>query len=196
MSGYASYSSDEFLNSKYTIKHLKLQDQSELPPSYGKLVHRIDSKDVEVVNFDVIIEGTKQTIIVPKDVVSGDFVVWNNQDLVQGENHAVQSGLYTIARYKDARHLYIREYNYHPESSQMIYPMQQEPFISLLGRGDTIGAYKFDGSSGLCIHPGTWHQPPIPLTEKQVFSNIQSMAHLCVCKDVLTDDNTWISIDL
>jgi ureidoglycolate hydrolase len=195
-SGYASYADDEFKNPKYDVHTIPLQTEEQLPPEWGTLVDRFDSADVKVRDIDAYLGGKHVKIWVPKDVVHGTFVVWREGDLIRGQNEAVGSGLYTTARYKGPNQLYVREYNYHPESDQIIYPWAREPFISVMGRGDDIRAFKFSGEKGLCINAGTWHQPPIPLTPKQVFNNAQSKAHLCVCYDTLAANQRWTKFDL
>lgn len=60
----------------------------------------------------------------------------------------------------------------HFKHSQVFIPLQGKPFIAVLGRPtkgtalpdpESLEAFRFDGSSALCLHIGVWHEFPFAL---------------------------------
>ena len=133
-------------------------------------------------------------ITVDKTPAGGLFVCrWVNNTLFC-KNHAVESKEYTVALWDaDSKQLATREVNYHPDSSQHFYSFNARSFAMVMGQSlDRLGFYVFDGNQGVKIHPGVWHQPPIPLSGKpMLFYTAQSRAHNCVVKDLVSDEHKW-----
>jgi len=209
MSGYGDYS-DELLSrfTPHPSEILEITDFDHIKPEWAHKINSITQEDVIIndLTWDPDLNnlttcrpssGILETIWVPKQETSGDFVMWWDGDTVKGVNHAVNSGEYIVGRLKDHT-LLTREYNCHPESSQIIFPYQNDPYLMLLGRGRgsnlQLKLLHVKGGEGVHIMPGTWHQPPIPLTPRQVFQDRQSLCHLCIVKDNIEEKQQWLGI--
>lgn len=79
--------------------------------------------------------------------------------------------------------LFIRHANYHPDGGQLFFPMNGTPFIAPLAppgddvRPESFVAFYCDGSKGLYIHPGVWHEAIIPLADRANFLDRQGRVH-------------------
>ena len=79
--------------------------------------------------------------------------------------------------------MYIGHANYHPDGGQLFFPKDRQPFVAPLApAGDDITledfvAFYFDGSHGLYIHPGIWHEAVFPLAERADFLDKQGKVH-------------------
>jgi ureidoglycolate lyase len=99
-------------------------------------------------------------------------------------NHDMTLNLVTFNR----RAPIIRWLEYHCKHTQTFIPLSGRPFIMVLGkptrqRADltidekqpdlpdltTLRAFHFDGSCGVCMHVGTWHEVPFPLQDQTHF---------------------------
>ncbi|HWB62050.1 MAG TPA: ureidoglycolate lyase, partial [Chitinophagales bacterium] len=73
--------------------------------------------------------------------------------------------------------------NYHPDGGQLFFPVDGTPFVTPLALpGDDITPEKFtnfyfDGSHGLYIHPGIWHEGIFPVSRKSRFFDKQGAVH-------------------
>ena len=82
----------------------------------------------------------------------------------------------------------IRWMEYHIKHTQTFIPLAGRPFIMVLGipthrRADggvdaarpdlpdlsTVRGFYFDGSAGICMHIGTWHEVPFPILDQTNF---------------------------
>lgn len=79
--------------------------------------------------------------------------------------------------------VYLRHANYHPDGGQLFFPQTRQPFVAPLALPgddirlrDFVGFY-FDGSAGLYIHPGVWHEAIIPLHRSADFFDKQGKVH-------------------
>jgi ureidoglycolate lyase len=82
----------------------------------------------------------------------------------------------------------IRWMEYHNKHTQTFIPLAGRPFIMVLGIPtrkrpdgsidlgrpdlpdlDTVRGFYFDGSAGICMHIGTWHEVPFPLLDATNF---------------------------
>ena len=80
------------------------------------------------------------------------------------------------------RPMEVRWMEYHNKHTQTFLPLDGKPFVMVLGRPtcrradgswddgaprtpelDDIEAFVFDGSAGMCLNIGTWHEFPFPL---------------------------------
>ena len=78
----------------------------------------------------------------------------------------------------------VRWMEYHNKHTQTFIPLDGKPFVMVLGRPtcrradatwddaapkmpelNDIEAFAFDGSAGMCLNIGTWHEFPFPLEE-------------------------------
>ena len=83
------------------------------------------------------------------------------------------------------RPMEVRWMEYHNKHTQTFIPMDGKPFVMVLGRLtcrradgtwddaaiqapelDLVEAFSFNGSAGVCLNIGTWHEFPFPLEEK------------------------------
>jgi ureidoglycolate lyase len=82
----------------------------------------------------------------------------------------------------------IRWMEYHNKHTQTFIPLAGRPFIMVLGEPtrkrpdgsldatqsdlpnlDNVRGFYFDGSAGICMHIGTWHEVPFPLHDQTNF---------------------------
>lgn len=194
MSGYASFS--EF-STKYImdIPCIDVEDNKELLKDLGTFVAKKDFNTPIIYN-DLWDSKTNRKMIIPKKEAIGKFDVWQKEGFSFAENHAVGSGLYTVAKVdeKNPYRFYFREVNYHPESSQMVIPEEDSPFVLILGKDPRqLKAFVFNGTCGFHISPGIWHQPPILHYEGKIsFNNKQAESHICVVYDSVKEDGYWL----
>ncbi|MFM7347179.1 MAG: ureidoglycolate lyase [Tagaea sp.] len=103
---------------------------------------------------------------------------------------------------RDPKILYTHEANYHPDGGQIFHPRDRAPFVALLARpGDDVKpedfvAFRFDGSFGVHIDPGVWHQPVFPLGERAVFDDRQGRVHACVACDFVSEFGAYVGVRL
>jgi ureidoglycolate lyase len=102
----------------------------------------------------------------------------------------------------DRSRILTHEANYHPDGGQIFYPRDGAAFVALLAKpsdevtpGD-FRAFRFDGSFGVHIDPGVWHQPVFPLDPPAVFDDRQGRVHACVAVDFLTEFGCYLSVPL
>jgi hypothetical protein len=160
----------------------------------GTFVSTSDFENTALIYKNTLYEkDSTRPIIIPQKEVTGEFLVWESENIMCAENKAVGSGMYTVAK-RNNDVVYIREANYHPESSQLVCPVARTPFVLVLGSTiDNLTAYYFYGDSGFHINPGVWHQPPINLQPGTItFKDKQAMTHLCVLYDSIIENNRWL----
>ena len=193
MSGYANFNN---LTEQSKIREIPLIKAT--PENTKLLGSYVDDFDEQKVTFETLFDPkTCRPYIIPKEVTEGKFDVWNTGVISHAENHAVGSGLYNVAKLMDNK-MYVREVNYHPEGSQIVFPEDKKPFVMILGTKIlNISAYMFDGTKGFEIDAGIWHQPPVLLErERMTFKNKQPKSHICVLYDSVMEDNVWMMCDL
>lgn len=145
----------------------------------------------------------------------GDFLFTRDGTLQIARNLAV-GGHYITGWFEDPavaapnRHrnsagvIYVREANYHPDGGQVFYPTDGSPFVALLAPshvGDNVKpgdftAFYFDGSVGLQIWPGTWHQPLFPLADTARFHDKQGKVHACIACDMVKEFGCYLAVPL
>jgi ureidoglycolate hydrolase len=97
---------------------------------------------------------------------------------------------------------YTHEADYHPDGGQIFFPLAATSFVALLARpGDDVHAedfvaFWFDGTRGVHIDPGVWHQPVFPLAQSAVFDNRQGRVHACVSIDFVGELGAFIEVPL
>jgi ureidoglycolate lyase len=98
--------------------------------------------------------------------------------------------------------IYTHEANYHPDGGQVFFPRDRTPFVALLARpGDYIrpddfAAFFCDGSFGIHIDPGVWHQPVFPLAPVAVFDDKQGRVHACVAVNFVSEFGCYLEVPL
>lgn len=89
--------------------------------------------------------------------------------------------------------------NYHPDGGQLFFPLDRTPFVAPLALpGDNITladfkAFYFDGSAGLYIHPGVWHEAVFPLVKKSRFFDKQGKVHARISCDFAQEFNSYLA---
>ncbi|MDH3452122.1 MAG: ureidoglycolate lyase [Gammaproteobacteria bacterium] len=92
--------------------------------------------------------------------------------------------------------------NYHPDGGQLFYPRAPGAFVAPLALpGDDVTpddflAFWFDGSRGLYIHPGVWHEAVFPVTDRQPFFDKQGKVHARVSVDFGAEFGCYLSAPL
>ena len=92
--------------------------------------------------------------------------------------------------------------NYHPDGGQMFWPLDNRPFIvpvALPGDNltpDKVVAFWCDGTSGLYIHAGIWHEGIFPVEDEQRFLDRQGRVHARVSADIGAEFGVYMSCPL
>jgi ureidoglycolate lyase len=102
----------------------------------------------------------------------------------------------------DTTRIYTHEANYHPDSGQIFSPRDRAAFVALLAKsGDDVRpehfvAFYCDGSFGVHIDPGVWHQPVFPLGPTAIFDDKQGRVHACVAVDFVSEFGCYLEVPL
>ena len=169
---------------------------------YGCLVDDPDRFDIEIVRWPA--QGWR-----PVDPGTGDeggYVegvfrcTWKG-DVLYGINEAV-NGDYVLGWSVDPQQastdhqtrprdrVLLWHMNYHPDGGQLFFPLDRKPFIipaALPGDNltpDKVVAFWCDGTRGLYIHPGIWHEGIFPVEDSQRFLDRQGRVHARVSADI------------
>lgn len=103
---------------------------------------------------------------------------------------------------KERKHILTFEANYHPDGEQLFMPQQRRPFVALLALpGDDVlpedfVAFYFDGSFGVAIGIGVWHQPLFAVTDSIDFQDRQGKVHACVAVNFPEEFGCYIAVPL
>jgi ureidoglycolate lyase/seryl-tRNA synthetase len=146
-------------------------------------------------------------------VVEDVFEMTRRGEVQHAVNHAVGRG-YITGWFADpgsasesrapanTRRIFTHEANYHPDGGQIFSPRDGAPFVALLARpGDDITpddfvAFYCDGSFGLHIDPGVWHQPVFPLAPQATFDDKQGRVHCCVAVNFVAEFGCYLQVPL
>lgn len=102
----------------------------------------------------------------------------------------------------DLSRLYTHEANYHPDGGQIFWPRERAPYVALLARpGDDVQpddfvAFYCDGSFGIHIDPGVWHQPVFPLQASALFDDKQGRVHACIAVDFVREFGCYLEVPM
>ncbi len=102
----------------------------------------------------------------------------------------------------DTSRILTHEANYHPDGGQIFFPRDGAPFVALLARpGDDVTpadfvAFHCDGSFGIHIDPGVWHQPVFPVGERARFDDKQGRVHACIAVDFVSEFGCYLEVPL
>ena len=182
---------------------------------YGWLVDHPDDIDIEIVRWPAT--GWRKV-----DEDSGDEGGWVEGifhgewqgDVLYGRNDAI-SGHYvlgwsttdpqlasttqqTVARDQ----VLLWHMNYHPDGGQLFFPQDRSAFVVPVALpGDDLAVEKVialwcDGSRGLYIHPGIWHDGIFPAAERQRFLDRQGRVHARVSCDLAAEFGVYLSVPL
>jgi ureidoglycolate lyase len=102
----------------------------------------------------------------------------------------------------DLSRIFTHEANYHPDGGQIFWPRDGAPYVALLARpGDDVQpedfvAFYCDGSFGIHIDPGVWHQPVFPLQATALFDDKQGRVHACIAVDFVSEFGCYLEVPL
>jgi len=181
---------------------------------YGRLVDDGAGTDIEIVTWPApgrrpVDPGTGNE----GGVAEGVFEFWWAGDMLYGRNRAVDDSylLGWSRRPEDASEsaaqpergrLLIRHANYHPDGGQLFFPREPVPFIAPLALpGDDVKpadfvAFYCDGTQGLYIHPGVWHEAVVPLAEQASFDDKQGKVHARISVNFMEEFGALLSVPL
>ncbi len=181
---------------------------------YATLTTSFIDAEVEIVTWPApgwrpIDEGTGNQ----GGTTEGSFEIFRVGSLMYAHNHAVD-GHYITGWFDDPAvasestvpetksRIFVCEANYHPDGGQLFYSRDGLPFVALLALpGDDVRledfvAFYCDGSMGLNLHSGVWHQPVYPLADSAVFDNRQGRVHACISCDFVLEFGAYLSVPL
>jgi len=181
---------------------------------YGYLVENPAAFEIEIVQWPAL--GWRPVDAGTGDeggVVEGIFHSEWQGDFLHGRNDAV-NGHYILgwsdnpgianadASMTEPERVLLWHLNYHPDGGQLFYPMDKQPFVvpvALPGddlRLEDIVAFWCDGSRGLYIHPGIWHEGVFPATAAQSFLDRQGKVHARVSCNVAQEFGVFLNVPL
>lgn len=181
---------------------------------YGHIVPEFASGRVTIVtwpqpNWRPIVPGTGNE----GGVVEDSFVMQRHGEIQHAHNRAVGRSYITGwfadpatasagRRPADTSRIYTHEANYHPDGGQIFSPRDGAAFVALLAKaGDDVRpedfvAFHCDGSFGIHIDPGVWHQPVFPLDPLAVFDDRQGRVHACVSVNFVGEFGCYLEVPL
>jgi ureidoglycolate lyase/seryl-tRNA synthetase len=180
---------------------------------YGRLVDDPDDCPIEIVQWPA--QGWRPVDAGTGDeagTVEGTFRSEWRGEVLYGSNDAV-GGHYVLgwstdpgdAREtadSDPERLLMWHMNYHPDGGQMFYPLDGKPYVvplSLPGDDltpDEVVALWCDGSRGLYIHPGIWHDGVFATSGSQSFRDRQGRVHARISCNFAREFGVFLSVPL
>lgn len=175
---------------------------------YGRIERSFAGAEVEIVTWPA--QGWRPVDPGTGDeggVTEGRFEVWWEGHILRGRNTAV-GGDYVLGHAPDAvargapSSVLIRHANYHPDGGQVFFPRNQEPFVIPLAlpgddvRPEHFVAFYCDGTFGVNIRPGIWHEAVFPLAGKTSFDDKQGRVHARISCDFVDEFGVCLSIPL
>lgn len=181
---------------------------------YGKLVDDPTTWEIEIVQWPApdwrpVDPGTGDEGGVTEGVFKGE---WDG-DVLMGTNDAV-GGHYVLGWSCDPQlaqtkspscpreRILLWHFNYHPDGGQLFYPVENKPFVvpvALPGddlKPEDVIALWCDGSRGLYIHPGIWHEGIFPVEDSQSFMDRQGKVHARISCDFAKEFGVYLGIPL
>ena len=182
---------------------------------YGVLVEHPDDIEIEIVRWPATgwrqvdedsgdeagwVEGTfhgewqGDVLFGRNDSVSGHYVLgWSTTDPAASRTDRQTAGRERVVLW----HL-----NYHPDGGQLFFPKDKSPFVVPVALpGDDLAveqviAFWCDGSRGLYIHPGIWHDGIFPVSDHQRFLDRQGRVHARVSCDLASEFGHYLCVPL
>ena len=186
----------------------------ETVEGYGHLVDDPESWEIEIVQWPA--PGWRPVDAGTGDeggVVEGVFYSRWEGEVLRASNDAV-NGDYVLgwstnpAEARDDIEMEVPErvllwhMNYHPDGGQLFYPQDNQPFVVPVAMpGDDIKpedvvALYCDGSQGLYIHPGIWHDGVFASTAGQAFSDRQGKVHARISCNFAQEFGVFLNVPL
>ena len=186
----------------------------ETVKGYGCLVDDADDIEIEIVQWPAqgwravdagtgdeagTVEGVfhsewkGQVLRANNDAVNGDYILgWsdnpeNAREDVSGEQ---------------PERVLLWHMNYHPDGGQLFFPLGGQPFVVPLAMpGDDLAledivALWCDGSQGLYIHPGIWHDGVFASSEGQSFRDRQGKVHARISCNFAQEFGVFLNVPL
>lgn len=187
---------------------------AETLDGFARIESSFEEAEVEIVTWPQpgwrpVVPGTGNE----GGITQGDFEMRREGERMLAYNHAVD-GYYVTGWFADPptasadvepadrSAILVREANYHPDGSQVFFPRGRVPFVALLALpGDDVTpddfvAFYCDGTFGINLHPGVWHQPVFPLADRATFDDKQGKVHACIAVDFVTEFGKYLSVPL
>jgi hypothetical protein len=196
-----------------TVEIPLVQASEQTLEGYGTLVDDPRSFEVEIVTWPqpgwrAVDAGTGRE----GGTTEGVFKFWWDGPTYRGRNEAVD-GDYVLGWLHPPgeeppradpprRAVHMWHANYHPDGGQLFYPLDRQPFVAPLARpGDDVmpksfKAFYFDGTRGLYIHPGVWHEALYLLTGEGRFFDKQGKVHARVSVDFPKEFGCLVKVPL
>lgn len=191
---------------------LVIADEAALR-GYGHLVDAPEHHEVEIVQWPAqgwrpIDEGTGDE----GGTVEGIFHCRWEADVLRACNEAV-GGDYVLG-WRDSRtgapenadrqdpSVLLWHMNYHPDGGQLFFPLDAKPFVVPLAlpgddiRPENVVAFWCDGTRGIYIHPGIWHEGVFPVAGEQRFLDRQGKVHARVSCDFGAEFGVYLSVPM
>ena len=181
---------------------------------YGHLVDDPETWEIEIVQWPApgwrpvdagtgdeggVVEGVfhsrweGEILRASNDAVDGDYVLgWSTNPAAARDDVKME----TPAR------VLLWHMNYHPDGGQLFYPLDGQPFVvpvALPGddiRPEDVIAFYCDGSRGLYIHPGIWHDGVFPSTAGQAFRDRQGRVHARISCNFAREFGVFLQVPL
>ena len=190
-----------------------LEADDDTMDGFGNLVEDPDQCEIEVVRWPAqgwrpIDDGTGDE----GGITEGIFRCRWSDGVLMARNDAVD-GEYVLG-WRDGgrrswgnvpeRHgrVLLWHMNYHPDGGQLFFPLDRKPFVvpvALPGddiQPENVVAFWCDGSRGVYIHPGTWHEGVSPVEGEQRFLDRQGKVHARVSCDFGKEFGVYLSVPL
>ena len=180
---------------------------------FGCLVDDPDNFDIEIVQWPAqgwrpvdagtgdeagTVEGIfhsewhGQVLRATNDAVNGDYILgWSTNPETASEDAG-----------QDPERVLLWHMNYHPDGGQLFFPLEHQPFVVPLAMpGDDLAlkdsvALWCDGSRGLYIHPGIWHDGVFASTRGQSFRDRQGRVHARVSCNIAREFGVFLNVPL
>ncbi len=191
-----------------------IEATGESVKAYGYLVDDPDACEIEIVTWPAqgwrpVDQGTGNEGGYVEGIFHGEWC----GDVLMGTNDAVD-GHYVLGWSTDPQNASVEtqtvarnqvllwHLNYHPDGGQLFFPLDNKPFVvpvALPGDDlspDSVIAFWCDGSQGLYIHPGIWHEGIFPVDREQKFLDRQGRVHARISCDIGEEFGVYLAVPL
>ena len=180
---------------------------------YGLLVNAPEAQHVEIVRWPAQgWRGVDEDSGNQGGTTKGTFISEWEGDILYGKNDAV-GGHYilgynclpeqAVTRHRtDPARLLLWHCNYHPDGGQMFFPLEPGPFLVPMALpGDDVKpqdfiCFWFDGTQGLLMHPGVWHEGVFATRGRRSFYDEQGAVHARVSVNFATEFGCLLEMGL